>query len=249
MSLVRIALQFKPSVFKRSFILLLILSFFLQLNEVKGQSLSLYAGPSLPFGSYGSNNITRKESGFAKTGYHAGFLLEDQRKVRVLNTFFQFSYNQNNADGEVIRSFLMINNPLIKGSDITAPWSQFIFMPGLKANWFRPGFDLYAKAGLGFGVFRSFTQIQYYDSLRFVLRDEVTANGLVVNVGLGANINLNPSVALCLGIDMQYANVNYGRINFLDGNGNILQVSENDEVVPFQAIQWHLGLRFNLGKK
>jgi len=245
----RIGLQIKPSQFKRSFSLLLFLYIFLHTHHLQAQNLSFYAGPSVPFGLYADNNITRKEAGFAKTGYHVGFLLEDQRKVRLLNTFFQFSYNQNGIDGDVIRNFLMINNPNIKGSDITAPWRQFLFIPGIKANWFKPGYDLYAKAGIGFAMYKSFTQIQYYDTLRFVVRDNAASNGLVLNAGLGININVTSHISINTGMDMMYGRPNYGKISFSDGANNKVLISDNEEVVPFQSIQWHFGLRFFLGKK
>jgi hypothetical protein len=249
MNPIRIVLQNKPSTFKRSFSFLLFLIFFFYFNNAQGQSLSIYSGPSVPFGFYGSNNITLKESGFAKTGYHVGFMLEDQRKVRILNTFFQFSYNQNGVEGEVIKNFLLINDPRTKDAFITSPWSQFVFLPGLKANWFKNGYDLYAKAGVGFGLFRSFSQMRYLDSSLFVLTEKSTSSGLLLNAGLGINISLTNHIAVCTGMELLYANPNYGRIVFTDGNGNKIDLSDNDEIIPFQTIQWHLGLRFNLGKK
>lgn len=219
------------------------------MNHLQAQSLSFYAGPSQPTSLYADNNITRKEAGFAKTGYHVGLLLEDQRKNRIVSTFFQFSYNQNGVDGEVIKNFLLINNPNIKGSNITSPWSQFLFIPGLKTNWYHQGFDLYAKAGVGFGIFRSFSQIQYYDSLRFVVRDKAVANNFVLNAGLGVNISLSSHISMCAGLDFLYAKPNYGKISFSDGANNIVLISDSEEIIPFQVMQWHLGLRFNLEKK
>jgi hypothetical protein len=244
----RIDSQFKPSISKRSFLVITIL-FILFNSSLKAQSITFYSGPSVPYGLFASNDITKKEAGFAKTGYHFSVLLEDLRKARLISPYVQVMYNQNKIDEEPLEKYLMANNKQIQGYDATAPWRQGVAMAGAKVNLFKSGYDLYAKAGIGFGTFNAISSIQYYDSLLVLVRNPAKTNAAAASLGAGFNIYLSPSLTLSSGVDMLYAKPNYGKVSFSDGAGNVIAITNTDEIIPIHIMQWYVGLKFYLEKK
>lgn len=248
MNPIRIDLQFKPSTLKRSFLVSVIL-FILFNSTLTGQSITFSSGPSVPYGMFATNDITKKEAGFAKTGYHFSVLLEDLRKARMVSPYVQVIYNQNKIDEEPLEKYLMANNNQIQGYDATAPWHQWLGMAGAKVNLYKPGYDLFAKAGIGFGTFNAIKSIQYYDSLLVLVRNPAKTNAAAASLGAGFNIYLSQSLTLSSGVDMLYAKPNYGKVSFSDGAGNVVAITNTDEIIPIHVLQWYIGIRFYLGKK
>ena len=228
--------------------------FFANYSVSMAQSVSISAGPSLPYDIYGSADFTKSAPGMAKTGYTVSVIFDDNRKGRIFSPFIQYTYNNNKIDEAAADKFYKFIDPAIKGFQAFKPWNQSIILIGPRYNYFGENFDLFVKGGIGMGWLSTFGYNVLHDSIGVIKYNILNVNALAYSVGLGTHIYVNTSVSLCLGYEYYYARANYGYEKYSDINGKTILSTVPVKVdVPLNYGNFYLGLRFllkrNLEKK
>jgi hypothetical protein len=225
-----------------------VLLYLLNHNVSFSQSISFCGGPSLPYGLYASKDFTKLSPGMANTGYAISIVADDNSKPRMVNTFIQFSHNNNKIDEHALTNIYKFIDPGYKSAQAYKSWSQNILILGGRFNYFAYNFNLYAKVGIGMGWFSSYGYNLYSDSLGVVKFNVLNDNALTFMAGVGSNIYLRQGLSAVLGYDFFYAEANYGYEKFTNNNGN-LKAAVAAEVKPSLLLgNFYFGLRFQLKK-
>jgi opacity protein-like surface antigen len=224
---------------------------FLFANKVTfSQTLTLSGGCSIPFGMYATKDFTQKDAGIANKGYALHVMFEDNRSMRVINPYFQYTYNNNPFDQDAVQKYIKVISPNVIGVQGYKPWVQNILMLGAKANYYHNNFNIYGKMGLGLAWANTFGY-NYYDTTSgfdVIKRKIANDNTLALSIGLGTSIRLYENVNLTLAYDLFYAKTNYGKPAYVDAGGNPIGTSENYQA-PLQTTTFSIGLSFYLTQK
>lgn len=218
------------------------------IQKVNSQSITVYGGPSLPFGMYGAKDFPLNENGVAKSGFHAGFVYDFKTKTNYFNMYSSIIYNKNKVDYDAFNRLILFRNTDVRSVQVLKSWNQGALIFGSKLKYSNQHYELFGKLGLGIAWLGSPGYNLNYDSAVIIKWKSSTVVTGLVQVGIGANIHLNPGVSLFTGADLLYGRPDYGTIKFTDTNGNPVSTSLENLKVPLAIIQFSLGIRFNILK-
>lgn len=224
---------------------------FLFVNKLTfSQTITFSAGASIPFGMYATKDFTEKDAGIANRGYAMHAMFEDNRTIRIINPFVQYTFNSNPFDQESVQNYIKIISPNVIGVQSYKPWSQNMLIVGAKANYYHTNYNLYGKLGAGLAWANTFGY-NYYDTVSgfdVIKRKVAKDNSLALTLGIGASIRLYENVNLTLAYDVFYAKTKYGKPAYVDSSGNPIGTSESYEA-PLQTSTFSIGLSFYLKRQ
>ena len=208
------------------------------------QSISIFAGPSQPYGLYASKDFNRTSAGMANKGTAISLIIEDNRNAKVISPYIQITHNNNPIDDDAldkVYQFLKYQN-----AQAFKPWNQTMLMGGGKVNYYGNNFDLFAKGAVGLGWMSTYGYNIYSDSIGLVKFNPLKVNALVLSAGLGANIYFKENVSLTLGYDFFYAKNNFGYEKYSNGAGPVKATVAIEVKPDFQIGHFYVGLKLHL---
>lgn len=208
------------------------------------QSISIFAGPSQPYGLYASKDFNRTSAGMANKGTAISLVIEDNRNAKMFSPFIQITHNNNPIDEAALDKVYQYLK--YQSAQAFKPWNQTMLMGGGKVNYYGNNFDLFAKGAVGLGWMGTYGYNIYSDSIGLIKFNPLKVNALVLSAGVGANIYFKENVSLTLGYDFFYAKNNFGYEKYSNGAGPI-KASVAVEVKPdFQIGHFYVGLKLHL---
>lgn len=208
------------------------------------QSISIFAGPSQPYGLYASKDFNRTSAGMANKGTAISLVIEDNRNAKVFSPFIQITHNNNPIDEaalDKVYHYLKYQN-----AQAFKPWNQTMLMGGGKVNYYGNNFDLFAKGAVGLGWMGTYGYNIYSDSIGLIKFNPLKVNALVLSAGVGANIYFKENVSLTLGYDFFYAKNNFGYEKYSNGAGPVKATVAVEVKPDFQIGHFYVGLKLHL---